>query len=180
MNSLFIINQNDHTKSIKEVHLNLWMVGKERFLDIGLMLEPNQVIELYLPWNNAKIQDLYDIMLDVQVLNAIFNQHISINTDSGASHATVSRGKDNFDLIKVKDLNGENFKLLHSTGNNSATKFTIEASKATENEAYIRIRARGFGENVFSKIKIGVLQQLHCDFFLNVGEFCFTTTPTPP
>jgi hypothetical protein len=27
--------------------------------------------------------------------------------------------------------------------------------------------------------KIMVLQQMHCDFFLDAGEFCFSTTPTP-
>lgn len=155
MNSLFIINQTNQSATIKEVHLNLWMVGDERFLDIGLRLEPNQIIELYLPWKNANLVDLYDSMLDVQVLNAIFNQHLSINTDSGASHATVTRGIDSFDLVKVKNLKGENFTLPHSTGSTSATKVMIEPIKATTNDAYLRIRARGFGEEIFSTAHSG-------------------------
>lgn len=155
MNSIFLLNESDQTKSIKEAHFNLWMVGSERFLDIGLRLEVGQKLEIYLPWANAEITDLYDTLKSGDVLNAIFNQHLTVTQTTGLGYTTVTRGTDRFDVIKVKSLATSNLKLHNTTHNNSFTKISIEPEKNTPNDSYVRIRAKGFESNVFDKKHIG-------------------------
>jgi len=64
----------------------------------------------------------------------------------------------------------------------------FEERLTTANEAVSVIKA---GNQVFigtacatprklvAALENTVLQQLHCDFFLDTGEFCFSTTPPP-
>jgi hypothetical protein len=56
MNSIFLLSEN----KIEEVHFNLWVAGDKSFLDVGLKLDINQKVELYLPWKNASHEDLFD------------------------------------------------------------------------------------------------------------------------
>jgi len=155
MNSIFLLNDTNQAQVIKEAHFNLWMVGEERFLDVGLRLVAGQKIELYLPWINAEIKDLYEILRDGDVLNAIYNQHLTVTQTTGLGYTTVTRGTDSFDVIKIKNPAPTTFVLHNTTHSNSFTKVTIEPDKQTPNDSYVRLRAKGFGENVFNKKHVG-------------------------
>jgi len=150
MNSIFLLNETNQAQLIKQAHFNLWMVGNERFLDVGLRMVRDQRIELYLPWNNAVISDLYDTLKDGDVLNAIFNQHLTVTQTTGLGYTTVTRGTDVFDVVKVKDITATPFVLHNTTHSNAYTKITIEPDKLTPNDSYIRLRAKGFGNDVFN------------------------------
>lgn len=156
MNSIFLINDSNYTQPIKEAHFNLWMVGEQRFLDVGLRLAAGQKIELYLPWTQAQIEDLYPILNSGEVLNAIFNQHLTVTQTTGLGYTTVDRGNGILiDVVKIKNITGTNFTLHNTTNTNTFTKITIEPDMQTPNDSYVRLRARGFGENVFSEIHKG-------------------------
>lgn len=153
MNSIFILNSGAaaaQNKPIIEAHFNLWMVDEERFLDIGLKLEPNQEVELYLPWKAAQIEDLYDKVAQDDVLNAIFNQHLDVSTSTSVPWKTVTCGTEVFDVMKA-GFSATDFQLANTTNNKIFSKITIKPSQLTTNVAYVRLRARGFAENVFDK-----------------------------
>lgn len=158
MNSIFLFSQ-DNT-SIKEVHLNLWMSSEYNpFLDIGLKLNKGQKLILYLPWEDAKIEDLYETIKDQDVLNAIFNQHLKTTTKDEDSYLTVSRSNEKFDIVRAC-IHTKKSNIENSTLHNKFTQLTIEANPQAENidVAYIRLRTQGFESNIFSnKRKVGFL-----------------------
>ena len=153
MNSIFLLNTGDSSAQgtpILEAHFNLWMAGNIRFLDIGLKLEANRELELYLPWKDAKIEELYDRIKHGDVLNAIFNQHLDVTTSTSAQWTTVSCGSNKFDVMEA-DVTTTAFKLTNSANNHEFTKVTIKRAHSTQNIAYVRLRATGFAANVFDK-----------------------------
>ncbi len=99
MNSIFLLSENNFP--IKEVHFNLWMVGDDPFIDIGLKLGKRQKLLLYLPWEDACVEDLYETIKDQDVLNAIFNQHIKLSTKDDDSYLTISRNNEKFDIVRA-------------------------------------------------------------------------------
>ncbi len=157
MNSIFLLSENNFP--IKEVHFNLWMVGDDPFIDIGLKLGKRQKLLLYLPWEDACVEDLYETIKDQDVLNAIFNQHIKLSTKDDDSYLTISRNNEKFDIVRAC-LNKKKLEIENTTHNNRYTQFVIEANSQAENidVAYVRLRARGFENNVFcTEKKIGRL-----------------------
>lgn len=151
MNSIFLLNEINYSQNIGEAHFNLWMVGEEPFLDVGLRLVQGQRVELYLPWDNATITDLYSVICDAKILNAIFNQHLTVTQTTGSGFSTVDRGSSKIDVVEIKDTTGCHASISNTANSKSYTKFTIESKKQTPNDSYVRLRARGFGKDVFSK-----------------------------
>jgi hypothetical protein len=153
MNSIFLLNSGGEAaqnQSIIEAHFNLWMGDEERFLDIGLKLEAGRELELYLPWKDAQIEDLYNKVAHDDVLNAIFNQHLNVTTSTSAQWKNVTCGTEVFDVM-MADLSVTDFQLTNTANNRTFTKLTIKRAHATPHVAYVRLRAKGFAENVFDK-----------------------------
>ncbi len=153
MNSIFLLNSGAATEQdhpIIEAHFNLWMVGTERFLDIGLKLEPNREVELYLPWEDAVLEDLYEKMKQSDVLNAIFNQHLAVATSTNFSWITVTCGAERFDVMEA-DCKYSNVKLKNTADNSTCTKITIKPKYTSNLVAYVRLRAKSFPSDVFDE-----------------------------
>lgn len=151
MSSIFLFSE-DHTP-IEQVHFNLWMVGgDEPFIDIGLRIKEGQEIVLYLPWGKVLCEDLYEKIKDEEVLNALFNQHLSVTKNTENSYFTASRNGESFDVMKaaisITESVDENEK---SDENKKFTRIVIKRTISTGNDAYVRFRARGFKNNIFNK-----------------------------
>lgn len=151
MSSIFLFS-NSHS-SIKEVHFNLWMIGDDPFIDVGIKIGRGQKLKLFLPIENACIDDLYETISDHDVLNAIFNQHLRISRDDAHSFITVTRNSnDKFDVVRAC-LKENKLEIENATHNYRFTELIIEAEPQALNVdmAYVRLRVRGFKDNVFNK-----------------------------
>ncbi len=146
MNSIFLLSIDE----IKEAHFNLFIDGKSTFLDVGLKLGKDQKIELFLPWKSEVPEDLFKIIKEQDVLCALFNQHLNINTPTNNSqYITADLGDKKFDVVCAK-VNKEEIKY------DTYTKFTIEPHKTSTNEeAYLRLRFEGTRTNFFNKCHTG-------------------------
>jgi hypothetical protein len=151
MNSIFLfLNDGNIHSKIDEVHFNLWIVGSARFLDIGLKLAENQKVELYLPWKASVPEDLFDIIKDVNILNAIFNEHLSTSTSTNLDYFTVELKSEKFNIVK-SDFNIEQKKL----NGHDFTKLIVLAKSDAKGVSYVRFRIRDFGKNIFSNTHTG-------------------------
>ncbi|GEM_PF-5197489 len=146
MNSVFLLSENE----IEEAHFNLFIDGKSTFLDVGLKLRKDQKIELFLPWKSESPEDLFNIIKKQEVLCALFNQHLKINSSTGSNqYITADLGAKKFDVVCAK-VNKENINY------DTYTKFTIERpSTATSDIAYLRLRFKGTKSNFFNKCHTG-------------------------
>lgn len=143
---------NDHS-SIKEVHFNLWMIGDDPFIDVGIKIGRGQKLKLFLPIENARIEDLYETISDHDVLNAIFNQHLRVAGAVDNSFITVTRNSnDKFDVVKAS-FETSKLEIENATHNYKFTEVIIEGEPRALNVdiAYVRLRIRGFKDNVFNK-----------------------------
>jgi hypothetical protein len=146
MNSIFLLSKQE----IEEAHFNLFIDGKSTFLDVGLKLRKDQKIELFLPWKSESPDDLFKIIKEKEVLCALFNQHLNINSSTGSSqYITADLGAKKFDVVCAKvnkvEINYDTY-----------TKFTIERhSTATSDIAYLRLRFKGTKTNFFNKCHTG-------------------------
>lgn len=79
--------------------------------------------------------------------------------------------------FKVWDTNIDDYKLSRRWGTRDGIKKicgkVLEETELEINENVISTEIEGL------TVRDLVLQQLHCDFFLDNGEFCFSTTPMP-
>lgn len=164
------------TKQEISLHFNLWKlpVSKNkysRFLDIGMALETASEIEeiyLYFPCKiNKDIKDLgKDISEDKKLLSAIFNEDLSIKTESTSNYSEVSgNNKASFFIYTLGACN-------ISSKNVNDEKGTIVCLKNFKTDGrdkvYIRIRIKdntitdffhqeelsnAFIQNAFSKVE---------------------------
>lgn len=151
MNSIFLFSKCN--SPIKEVHFNLWMTDdKESFIDIGLKIKKGQRLVLYLPWENADVEDLYEIIKCEDVLDAIFNEHLAISRTSDDAYLTVSRSNEKFDVVRAC-IHTNKIKIQNSTNHSDYTRLTVEANPQGQNIdiAYVRLRARGFKRGIFNR-----------------------------
>ncbi|MEY8689300.1 MAG: hypothetical protein AB9M53_05410 [Leptothrix sp. (in: b-proteobacteria)] len=76
-----------------ELHVNLWEIGEEIFLDIGIMIFDSRVERVIIdcPWRVAQsdLSDLGSQILGEQAVTAIFNESIEYTSETEAQSAKI-------------------------------------------------------------------------------------------
>jgi hypothetical protein len=115
-------SHNDTSAKIHEVHVNIWSLGLQNFLDVGIMFKNlNLEIIIDIPnTNNADLNmtDLGRLLSRQSIASAIFNERLQICTDSDSA-CKITRGKNK--NITVVALNSSDFHNQKDVKNGATT-----------------------------------------------------------
>lgn len=138
-----------------ELHVNLWELDTETFLDIGVMISDPSVSELIIdcPWQvtSSDITDLGSRILGEQAATAIFNTKIRYQAVSEGKIATLEflndKNRGTVELLRLtQDQIG-----TKSTPPNNITSIPIEIESPKElAKRYLRLRISNIPKNVYS------------------------------
>lgn len=135
-----------------ELHVNLWEMGRNRFIDIGVMInipEEIEAIQVDLPWelDRTKVFDLGSRLVGERIVAAVFNEIVCYNGSNDHLFADVTFPTiPNSSGFVLARLNSDNFKvepvLLSEGGTTSKLTVRLPALGAIspQRKFYVRFR----------------------------------------
>lgn len=149
-----------------ELHVNLWEIGGEPFLDLGVMVGDwarCESVQVDLPWSldARKVSDLGARLNGEKSIAAIFNEVVHYDGFADRNYASISFRRDDgedFNSFTLLRLNSTHFRLkeLNLADGTSVTQLRINLPRPQTNasnlRAYIRFRIRSVPDSVYASV----------------------------
>lgn len=148
-----------------DLHVNIWEIGKECFMDIGVMIEDRDsisAVQIDVPWE-LKLRDVTDLgarLNGEKSVAAIFNEVVHYDGYADGNFATIKfrRDKTDFGDFTLLRLNSEFYTLrpLYLSGDTQASQLIVKLPARAANQpskrVYIRLRLRRVPKEVYTSI----------------------------
>lgn len=148
-----------------DLHVNLWEIGKECFMDIGVMIENRDAIsavQIDVPWElkSRDVSDLGARLNGEKSVAAIFNEivHYDGYADGNFANIKFRRDNDDYHPFTLLRLNSKFFEIqpLYLSGDTQATQLIVKLPPRTADQVpecvYIRLRLRRVPREVYTSV----------------------------
>lgn len=149
-----------------ELHVNLWEIGGEPFLDLGVMIGDwvdCDSVQVDLPWSldSRKVSDLGARLNGEKSIAAIFNEVVHYDGFADRNYASVCFRRDDgvdFNHFTLLRLNSTYFHLkeLNLADGTSVTQLKINLPRPQTNarnqRVYVRFRIRNIPDSVYASV----------------------------
>ncbi|WP_342051588.1 MULTISPECIES: hypothetical protein [unclassified Cupriavidus] len=153
-----------------ELHVNLWEIGNERFLDVGVMVSSwneTDAVLIDVPWklNISQISDLGARLNGERAIAAIFNEIVHYDGFADGNYAEISfRREDNsaeqeFGHFTLLRLHSQFFEIkdIYISDGREVSQLEIRLPRPTRSNkdyhrVYIRFRIRNVPEKMYASV----------------------------
>ena len=149
-----------------ELHVNLWELKKEPFLDVGIMIAKWRecgAVQIDVPWevSSRQVGDIGALLNSEKAVAAVFNEVVDYRGRAGQAYAEISfqqqpggTGKpDSFLLLRLNSSQID-VRLLTLSDGSVCSRITLripeEELGTTQERIYLRFRIRGIPKDVYS------------------------------
>jgi hypothetical protein len=145
-----------------ELHVNLWEIDHECFMDIGMMIGDRDVtdaVQIDLPWkiDISDISDLGARLNSEKTIAAIFNEVVHYDGFAEGNFANISFRRDNGDFgeFTLLRLNSRFYDLqeVFLSDGGVVSQLTVRLPRPVDghkSRAYIRLRIRGVPKEMYT------------------------------
>lgn len=156
-------SEDDLKTARDELHINLWELGGERFLDIGVLINsPEKInsVHIDLPWEvkEGDVSDIGGLLNSEKAVAAVFNEIVEYQSCADEAYASIkfraNGRRDKRKGFRLARLNSNHFSLKlnllpdKSIATKLEIKFPVFPGKYSD-VVYIRFRIRSIPESVY-------------------------------